>query len=258
MSFWLIQLTPDNKYALIPNYWSASISVINLHTLKKEKEIQVGKSPIALQITSDGNYALVANAGSKSISIINLQTWEKERGDILLDFCPTFMQLDLYNKYAFVGNKDKFSLGRINLQTWTKEGKNLQGEKYVEDIYIGLDRKYALIPDYENSNVKIINLQTWMIEEEAINVKFEDPSIRILQNTDCSLIQNKFSSTLTILNFPWKVSPWKLDFHPFYITTFPLSAVERLKKQKQQNNLFHLQRQNRLTDITIMTFEGRN
>ncbi|MBW8309907.1 MAG: hypothetical protein K0M45_09810 [Candidatus Paracaedibacteraceae bacterium] len=98
-----------------------------------------------------------------------------------------------------------------------------------------------------------------MIEKEAIDIKVENPSIRILQNTDCSLIQNKFSSNLTILNFhTWEVSLWKLDFHPFYIITFPLSAVEMLKKQKQQNTLFRLQQQKRLIDITIMGFEERN
>ncbi|MBW8309906.1 MAG: hypothetical protein K0M45_09805 [Candidatus Paracaedibacteraceae bacterium] len=47
---WLIQLTPDNKYALIPRRWSDSIGIINLQTLKNEKEIQVGKSPVALQM----------------------------------------------------------------------------------------------------------------------------------------------------------------------------------------------------------------
>ncbi len=253
-----IQPTPSGQYALMANKHSHSITAINLYDVQQEgNNIDVGQHPGNIEITLDKKYALVANRGGDSISRLNLQTWQREGTDIPVGDFPTVIQLTLDGKYALVANHDSASISVINLQTWQKEREDIQVERNPRCIYLSPDKQYALVTYADTSTMSIINLTLWRREDNDIDGKIEGPLMEILPNTNKALIYNANNKNISILNFyTWKITPWTLNFYPFYITTFPLSAVERLKKQ--QNNLFHLQQQNRLTDITIMTFKGRN
>lgn len=83
----VIELTPDGRYALVANWHSGSITVIDVATLAPAATIQSGASPAfiprGLAISPDSQTAYVANMGGGTISTIDLSTLKKVREDAI-------------------------------------------------------------------------------------------------------------------------------------------------------------------------------
>jgi YVTN family beta-propeller protein len=76
----IISVTPDGRYALVANWHSSSVSVVDTKQYRTIKEIKLGGSrgyiPRGIAISSDSQRAYVANMGGGTISIIDLNTLE--------------------------------------------------------------------------------------------------------------------------------------------------------------------------------------
>ncbi len=71
-----IAITPDGKRALVTNWCSYSLSVIDLASAKVTSSISLGAYPRGIAITSDSQRAYVAIMGSTTIAQVNLATSE--------------------------------------------------------------------------------------------------------------------------------------------------------------------------------------
>jgi YVTN family beta-propeller protein len=69
----VVKVTPDNKYILVSNWCSYTVTVISVETQKTIKSIKIGRYPRGIAISSDGKYAYVAEMGGNRIHRINLE-----------------------------------------------------------------------------------------------------------------------------------------------------------------------------------------
>lgn len=68
----VVKVTPDNKYILVSNWCSYTVTVISVETQKTVKTIKIGRYPRGISISSDSNFAYVAEMGGNRIHRIDL------------------------------------------------------------------------------------------------------------------------------------------------------------------------------------------
>jgi YVTN family beta-propeller protein len=73
----VVQVSPDNKYILVSNWCSYTVTVISVESGKTVKSIKIGRYPRGIAITQDGQFAYVAEMGGSNIHRINLNDFSK-------------------------------------------------------------------------------------------------------------------------------------------------------------------------------------
>jgi YVTN family beta-propeller protein len=73
----VVQVTPDNKYILVSNWCSYTVTVISVESGKTVKSIKIGRYPRGIAITKDSQYAYVAEMGGSNVHRINLTDFSK-------------------------------------------------------------------------------------------------------------------------------------------------------------------------------------
>ena len=68
----VVKVTPDNKYILVSNWCSYTVTVISIDSQKIVKSIKIGRYPRGIAISSDSKYAYVAEMGGNRIHRIDL------------------------------------------------------------------------------------------------------------------------------------------------------------------------------------------
>ena len=68
----VVKVTPDNKYIMVSNWCSYTVTIISVETQKTVKSIKIGRYPRGISISSDNKYAYVAEMGGNRIHQIDL------------------------------------------------------------------------------------------------------------------------------------------------------------------------------------------
>ena len=68
----VVKVTPDNKYILVSNWCSYTVTIISVETQKTVKSIKIGRYPRGISISSDSAHAYVAEMGGNRIHQIDL------------------------------------------------------------------------------------------------------------------------------------------------------------------------------------------
>ena len=69
----VVKVSPDNKYILVSNWCSYTVTIISVETQETVKTIKIGRYPRGIAITSDSKSAYVAEMGGNRIHQINLE-----------------------------------------------------------------------------------------------------------------------------------------------------------------------------------------
>ena len=69
----VVKVTPDNKYILVSNWCSYTVTIISVETQKTVKSIKIGRYPRGISISSDSKFAYVAEMGGNQIHRIALE-----------------------------------------------------------------------------------------------------------------------------------------------------------------------------------------
>jgi|UniRef100_UPI004049B92B YVTN family beta-propeller protein len=77
----VVKVTPDNKYILVSNWCSYTVSIISVETQKTVKSIKIGRYPRGISISGDSKFAYVAEMGGNRIHRIDLDNFA-------LDYIP--------------------------------------------------------------------------------------------------------------------------------------------------------------------------
>lgn len=70
-----VAVTPNNKYALVSNWCSFSLSVVDLATFKEVRQIDIGRYPRGIAVTRDSSKAYVTVMGAGKIATVDLATF---------------------------------------------------------------------------------------------------------------------------------------------------------------------------------------
>ena len=77
----VVKVTPDNKYILVSNWCSYTVTIISIETQKTIKSIKIGRYPRGISISGDSKFAYVAEMGGNRIHRIDLDNFA-------LDYIP--------------------------------------------------------------------------------------------------------------------------------------------------------------------------
>lgn len=137
----IIRVTPDGRYALVANWHSSSVSVVDTQQYKTIKEIRLGGNkgyiPRGIAISSDSQKAYVANMGGGTISVIDLTALQVV-ADIPATANPRHIILSKDQRTLYISDN---ILGKIL-------AFDLIDKKTMHEVPIGkMARTIALSPD---------------------------------------------------------------------------------------------------------------
>jgi YVTN family beta-propeller protein len=172
----VVQVTPDNKYVLVSNWCSYTVTVISVESGKTVKSIKIGRYPRGIAITQDGQFAYVAEMGGSNIHRINL-----------IDFSKTLIPIGS-NPRAVVLSPDESKLyvtmnlaGKV--QAWdlatNKTIKSVKTGAKPRSLDISSDGSALFVVNFNGDTVSKIRtsdmkvLQTIKVCNEPIGVTYD-------------------------------------------------------------------------------------
>lgn len=172
----VVKVTPDNKYILVSNWCSYTVTVIAVESGKAVTSIKIGRYPRGIAITHDSQYAYVAEMGGSNIHRIDLN-----------DFSKTLIPVGS-NPRAVVLSPDESKLyvtmnlsGKV--QAWDlvkkKSIKSVKTGEAARSLDISSDGSALFVVNFNSDTVSKVRtadmkvLQTIKVCNEPIGVTFD-------------------------------------------------------------------------------------
>ena len=159
----VVSVSPDNKYVLVSNWCSYTVSVISVEKQKLIKTIKIGRYPRGISISSDSKYAYVAEMGGSNIHRIDLD-----------DFSKTLIPIGLNPRAIQLSPDDKTLYATLNISgkviAW-----NLEENKAIKSVKTGLAAR-SLALNGDGTALFVVN--------------FKSGTMTKLRAADLSIIQN--------------------------------------------------------------------
>ena len=159
----VVSVTPDNKYVLVSNWCSYTVSIISVEKQKVIKTLKIGRYPRGIAITSDSRYAYVAEMGGNSIHRIDL-----------IDFTKSLIPIGSNPRAIQLSSDDKTLYATLNISgkviAW-----NLEANKVIKSVKTGLAAR-SLALNGDGSALFVVN--------------FKSGTMTKLRASDLSIIQN--------------------------------------------------------------------
>jgi len=172
----VVKVTPDNKYILVSNWCSYTVTVISIATGKTVQSVKIGRYPRGIAITSDSAYAYVAEMGGSNIHRINLS-----------DFSQTLIPIGS-NPRAIVLSPDGTKLyATLNIAgkviAWDLENKkalkSVKTGQAARSLAISSDGTALFVVNFNSATVSKVAtngmklLQTIKVCQEPIGVTYD-------------------------------------------------------------------------------------
>jgi YVTN family beta-propeller protein len=177
----VVKITPDNKYILVSNWCSYTVTVISVDTGKTVTSIKIGRYPRGIAITGDSKYAYVAEMGGSNIHRINLS-----------DFSKTLIPVGA-NPRAVVLSPDETRLYVTMNVTGKVQAWDLVANKSIKSVKTGLaarsldissDGTALFVVNFNSDTVSKVRtsdmkvLQTIKVCNEPIGVTYDSSTNR--------------------------------------------------------------------------------
>jgi YVTN family beta-propeller protein len=175
----VVEVTPDNKYVLVANWCSYTVSVISVEKNKVVKTIKIGRYPRGIAISNDSTKAYVAEMGGDRIHVINLQ-----------DFTTSFIPIGS-NPRAIVLSPDNTTMyvtmnlsGRVaswNLLT-NAPGKSVRTGEAARSLAISKDGSALYVVNYKSDTMSRVRTSDMKVTQnikvcnEPIGITYDVPT----------------------------------------------------------------------------------
>jgi YVTN family beta-propeller protein len=177
----VVKVTPDDKYILVSNWCSYTVTVISVESGKTVTSIKIGRYPRGIAITGDSKYAYVAEMGGSNIHRINLS-----------DFSKTLIPVGS-NPRAVVLSPDETKLYVTMNVTGKVQAWDLVANKTIKSVKTGLaarsldissDGSALFVVNFNSDTVSKVRtsdmkvLQTIKVCNEPIGVTYDSSTNR--------------------------------------------------------------------------------
>lgn len=175
----VVEVTPDNKYVLVANWCSYTVSVISVEKNKVVKTIKIGRYPRGIAVNNDSTKAYVAEMGGNRIHVINLQ-----------DFTTSFIPIGS-NPRAIVLSPDNSTMyvtmnlsGRVaswNLVTNTA-GKSVRTGEAARSLAISKDGSALYVVNFKSDTMSRVRTSDMKVTQnikvcnEPIGITYDAPT----------------------------------------------------------------------------------
>jgi YVTN family beta-propeller protein len=175
----VVEITPDNKYLLVANWCSYTVSIISVERNKLVKTVKIGRYPRGIAISNDSSKAYVAEMGGNRIHVINLQ-----------DFTTSFIPIGS-NPRAIVLSPDNSKMyvtmnlsGRV--ATWdlvtNKAGKSVRTGEAARSLAISADGSALYVVNYKSDTMSRVRTSDMKVTQnikvcnEPIGITYDVPT----------------------------------------------------------------------------------
>jgi YVTN family beta-propeller protein len=149
----------DSMYAYVANMGENTVSVLNLQSMKEDKRIEVGETPVTTSITND-NKTLVATLNKENaLSIVDLASGQVDKVNVGNGPAQVYIEPD--NQYAFVANQGtedapSHSLTKIDLKS-KQAVATIETGKGSHGVVTSPDNKYIYVTNMFEDTVNVID-----------------------------------------------------------------------------------------------------
>ena len=148
----VVKITPDNKYILVSNWCSYTVTVISTETQKTVAEVKIGRYPRGIAISADSSSAYVAEMGGGNVHKINLT-----------DFSKTLIPIGSNPRALELSPDGKTLYATLNLSgkviAW-----NLEENKAIRSVYTGKSARSLAISS-DGSALFVVNFRSGTISK---------------------------------------------------------------------------------------------
>jgi len=177
----VVKVTPDNKYILVTNWCSYTVTIISVETQKTVKSIKIGRYPRGISISSDSKYAYVAEMGGNRIHRINLEDFSVNY--IPIGSNPRAIELSPDNTklYATLNISGKVIAWDL---TSNQAIKSVSTGKSARSLAISSDGSALFVVNFRSGTVSKVRtsdmkvLQTIKVCSEPIGVTYDASTSR--------------------------------------------------------------------------------
>lgn len=152
----VVAVSPDQNWVYVANWASASVSVINTHTMQKVKDVPV--DPIPRGICFKGNFAYVAIMGGTQVAVVDTAQDHKVVGKIASGFNPRHVVLSPDKHRLYVSNNKPGTITEVDLDK-SKPVATIQVGKMPRTIAVAPDGGTLFVCNYKSNNIGIIDLK---------------------------------------------------------------------------------------------------
>jgi YVTN family beta-propeller protein len=175
----VVEVTPDNKYILVTNWCSYTLTAISVDTQKVVKSIKIGRYPRGIAVSKDSKKAYIAEMGGNRIHVINLE-----------DFTVTYIPIGS-NPRAIVLSPDNSMLyATMNLSgrvaSWdlvaNKAGKTVKTGNAARSLAISSDGTALFVVNFNSDTISKLRasdmklMQTLNACNEPIGITYDAPT----------------------------------------------------------------------------------
>jgi len=175
----VVEVTPDNKYVLVANWCSYTVSVISVEKNRVVKTVKIGRYPRGIAINNDSTKAYVAEMGGNRIHVIDLQ-----------DFTTTFIPIGS-NPRAIVLSPDNSTMYvTMNLSgkvaSWdlynNKARKSVKTGNAARSLAINADGSQLYVVNYKSDTMSRVRTSDMKVTQnikvcnEPIGITYDRPT----------------------------------------------------------------------------------
>lgn len=177
----VVQVTPDNKYILVSNWCSYTLSVISVAEQKVVQNIKIGRYPRGIVVTKDSAFAYVAEMGGNRLHRINLANFEHTY--IPIGSNPRALVLSPDNKILYATLNVSGQIAAWDLVADKSLGKAKVGNA-ARSLDISSDGTALFVTSFKSGTISKVRssdlkvLQTIKACSEPIGISYDAPTAR--------------------------------------------------------------------------------
>ena len=148
------------EYAYVTNGGSGTVSIFDVVNVRLDRELAVGKNPVAVAASPARNEVYVVNAGvegaSGSISVIDAKD-NAVAATIAVHRLPVSIELDSAGELAYVANSGSNSVSVLDLKLRREVAQIGTGEEPVS-ARLSPDGKTLVVANRKSNSVSVVNI----------------------------------------------------------------------------------------------------
>jgi YVTN family beta-propeller protein len=177
----VVKITPNNKYILVSNWCSYTVTVISVESGKTVISIKIGRYPRGIAITDDSQYAYVAEMGGSNIHRIDLSDFSQKLLPVGSNPRAVVLSPDGTKMYITMNVSGK-------VQAWdlanNKTIKSVKTGEAARSLDISSDGSALFVVNFNSDTVSKVRtsdmkvLQTIKVCNEPIGVTYDSSTNR--------------------------------------------------------------------------------
>jgi len=177
----VVQVTPDNKYVLVSNWCSYTVTIISVETGKRIKDIKIGRYPRGIEISEDSQFAYVAEMGGSNIHRIDLSDFSKTL--IPIGVNPRALELSPDGKFLYATLNSSGKVIAWNLLK-NKAFKSVKTGDAARSLALSSDGTALFVVNFFSNTVSKVRtsdmkvLQTIKVCNEPIGISYDTSTNR--------------------------------------------------------------------------------